>query len=106
MVPTGTPVPVAVNPTLEAPGGGIAMTTPQPTVLSVVTLAPVSTVIGPSPTPTIVWGDLPRRERTPLLGNFKLSLTPATLAVIAGLIILGAVLIVVYMASRRGKNQA
>jgi hypothetical protein len=98
-------MPVVVNPTLEAPRGGIAMATPQPTVLSVITLAPASTVIGPSPTPTIVWGDLPRRERTPLLGDFKLSLTPATLAVIAGLIVLGAVLIVVYMASRRGKNK-
>ena len=91
-------------PVVEQPGTAVAALAPQATVLSVTT--PPAVKIGSTPIPTIVWEEPPRRERKPLLGNFKLSLNPATLAIIVGLIVLGAVLLVLYLASRRDRNNA
>lgn len=85
-------------------GAVAAAPNPQPTVLTVVT-APAIVVVGPTATATVAWDDTPRGERRSILSNRKLSLTPAALAVIVILIILGAVLLVLYLANRRDRDQ-
>ena len=101
-LPAATGQPLPINPVAEQPGIALATLAPQATVLTVTT--PRAVEVGSTPIPTIVWEEPPRRERKPLLGNFKLSLNPATLALIIGLIVVGAILLVVYLASRRDKD--
>ncbi len=101
-LPAATGQPLPINPVAEQPGIALATLAPQATVLTVTT--PRLVEVGSTPIPTIVWEEPPRRERKPLLGNFKLSLNPATLALIIGLIVVGAILLVVYLASRRDKD--
>jgi len=101
-LPVATGQPLPIYPVAEQPGIALATIAPQATVLTVTT--PRTIEVGSTPIPTIVWEEPPRRERKPLLGNFKLSLNPATLALIIGLIVVGAILLVVYLASRRDKD--
>ena len=110
-VPGATAVPLPIYPTGpgfpsgETPGSGIAGVAPQPTVISVAPSTPAPVSVGPSPTPTLIWTDAPRSERKPLLGNFKLSLNPTTLAIMVGLIVLGTVLLIVYLTNRRDRDK-
>ena len=101
-LPAATGQPLPIYPVAEQPGIALATLAPQATVLTVTT--PRAVEVGSTPIPTIVWEEPPRRERKPLLGNFKLSLNPATLALIIGLIVVGAILLVVYLASRRDRD--
>ena len=102
MVATVMMTPFPIAPVVELSGSSVAPLAPQVTIISVTTQP--TAVVGSTPIPTIVW-EPPRSDRRPLLGDFKLNLNPATLAVIIGLIVLGSVLLVLYLASRRDRDK-
>ena len=98
-----TPVAIApltpIFPLVKAAVSASSTRIPQETVISVGT-RPASVFV-PTTTPTSGWKEPTRSERPSFLSNFKLSLTPAALAAIIFLIVLGAVLVAVYLANRR-----
>ena len=90
-------------PLVKAAASGFSTPTPQETVISVGTEP--ARVCVPTTTPTSGWNKAAGSERRSFLSNFKLSLTPAALAAIIFLIVLGAVLLVVYLANRRDQDK-
>lgn len=103
---SGTPLAASSQLPVSTPLGRqyaqLAQPLPQATTISVA--SPTPAFSGPMPTRVAVPTEEARAEQPSLLDRLKLNLTPAALAVMVFLIILGAVLLVVYLANRRDRD--